>query len=93
MKSLPLTVVDTLIRTNMSVKRCFFNEKQSTGEVPSRVNVRFTVLQSGRVSSARVITEEYKGGTLDSCLSRSFKAIPFPAFEGESVTMNYPFVL
>ena len=93
MKSLPLTVVDTLIRSNMSVKRCFYNEKQTTGEMPTRVNVRFTVLQSGRVSSARVITDEYKGGPLDSCLSRSFRAIQFPAFEGESLTMNYPFVL
>ncbi len=93
MKSLPLTVVDTMIRSNMSVKRCFFNEKQRAGEMPARVNVQFTVLQSGRVSTARVITEEYKGGPLDGCLSRAFKAIQFPAFEGESLSMNYPFVL
>ena len=69
MKSLPLTVVDTMIRSNMSVKRCFFNEKQRAGEMPARVNVQFTVLQSGRVSTARVITDEYKGGPLDGCFS------------------------
>jgi hypothetical protein len=93
MKSLPLTVVDTLIRSNLSVKRCFFNEQQRAGEMPSRVNVQFTVIQTGRVSSARVITDQYKGGPLDSCLGRAFKAIKFPAFEGESLSMNYPFVL
>jgi DNA-directed RNA polymerase subunit RPC12/RpoP len=93
MKSLPLTVVDTMIRSNLSVKRCFFNEQQRAGEMPTRVNVQFTVIQTGRVSSARVITDQYKGGPLDSCLGRAFKAIKFPAFEGESLSMNYPFVL
>lgn len=93
MTTLPLTVVDTMIRSNMSVKRCFFNEKQSSGEMPRRVNVRFTVLNTGRVSSARVTTEQYKGGSLDGCLGRAFKAITFPPFEGEAKSMTYPFVL
>ena len=39
MKSLPLTVVDTMIKTNLTVKRCFFAEKNATGSLPSRVNV------------------------------------------------------
>ena len=93
MKSLPLTVVDTLIRTNMTVKKCFFEEKGRRGSVPHRVAVRFTVLTSGRVTSARVITDQYKGTPLDSCLGRAFKAIQFPPFEGETVSMTYPFVL
>ena len=93
MKNLPLTVVDTMIRSNMSVKRCFFNEKEANGSLPARVNVRFTVMPTGRVSSARVTTAEYKGSTLDSCLGRSFKAITFPAFEGEPLSMTYPFIL
>lgn len=93
MSTLPLTVVDTMIRSNMSVKRCFFNEKQESGEMPRRVNVRFTVLNSGRVSSARVTTDQFKGGNLDSCLGRAFKVIQFPPFEGEAKSMTYPFVL
>jgi len=93
MKTLPLTVVDTMVRSNMSIKRCFFNEKQASGAMPRRVNVRFTVLNSGRVSSARVTTDQYKGGTLDSCLGRAFKAIQFPPFQGEAKSMTYPFVL
>ncbi len=93
MKSLPLTVVDTMIRSNMSVKRCFFNEKEANGRLPARVNVRFTVMPAGRVSTARVTTAEYKGSSLDSCLGRAFKAITFPAFEGEPLSMTYPFIL
>ena len=93
MKNLPLNVVGTMIRSNMSVKRCFFAEKQASGRLPSRVNVRFTVMPTGRVSAARVTTDEYKGGSLDSCLGRSYKAIQFPAFEGDPLSMTYPFIL
>ena len=93
MKSLPLTVVDTMIKTNLTVKRCFFAEKKATGSLPSRVNVYFTVMPTGKVPSARVTTAEYKGTTLDSCLGRAFKGIRFPAFEGEPLSMTYPFIL
>ena len=93
MKSLPLTVVDTMIRSNMSVKRCFFTEKEASGSLPARVNVRFTVMPTGRISSARVTTSEYKGSSLDSCLGRAFKSIIFPAFEGDPLSMTYPFIL
>ena len=93
MKSLPLTVVDTMIKTNLTVKRCFFAEKKATGSLPSRVNVYFTVMPTGKVASARVTTAEYKGTTLDSCLGRAFKGINFPPFEGDPLTMTYPFIL
>jgi|GEM_PF-3522085 len=93
MKSLPLTVVDTMIKTNMTVKRCFFAEQKASGSLPSRVNVYFTVMPNGKVASARVTTAEYKGTTLDSCLGRAFKGINFPAFEGDPLSMTYPFIL
>jgi DNA-directed RNA polymerase subunit RPC12/RpoP len=93
MKTLPLTVVDTMLRSNFSIKRCFVSEKKQTGSLPSRVSVRFTVLPSGSVQSSRVTNSELKGGSMDSCLRRAFKAIHFPAFEGQAMTMTYPFVL
>ena len=93
MKSLPLTVVDTMIKTNLTVKRCFFAEKKAAGTLPSRVNVFFTVMPTGKVASARVTTAEYKGTTLDSCLGRAFKGITFPPFEGDPLSMTYPFIL
>ena len=93
MKTLPLTVVDTMIKTNMTVKRCFFAEKKASGTLPSRVNVYFTVMPTGKVASARVTTAEYKGTTLDSCLGRAFKGITFPPFEGDPLSMTYPFIL
>lgn len=93
LKSVPLSVVDTVIRTNLSIKRCFFQEKQRAGQLPRRVTVRFTVLPSGRISSARVGTAEFRGGPLDQCLGTAFRGIQFPPFDGEPLSMTYPFVL
>ncbi len=93
MKKLPLTVVDTMLRSNFSVKRCFGSERKRTGRLPKRVSVKFTVLPTGAVSSARVTNPEFKGQALDSCLRRAFKAIRFPAFEGQAMSMTYPFVM
>jgi DNA-directed RNA polymerase subunit RPC12/RpoP len=93
LKSVPLSVVDTVIRTNLSIKRCFFQEKQRAGQLPRRVTVRFTVLPSGRISTARVGTAEFQGGPLDECLGRAFRGIQFPPFDGEPLSMTYPFVL
>ena len=68
-------------------------EKKAAGTLPSRVNVFFTVMPTGKVASARVTTAEYKGTTLDSCLGRAFKGITFPPFEGDPLSMTYPFIL
>ena len=93
MKKLPLTVVDTMLRSNFSVKRCFVAEKKRSGNLPKRVSVRFTILPSGSVQSARVTNSDLKGGAMDQCLRRSFKAIKFPSFEGQAMTLTYPVVL
>ena len=82
-----------MIKTNLTVKRCFFAEKKASGSLPARVNVYFTVMPTGKVASARVTTAEYKGTTLDSCLGRAFKGINFPPFEGDPLSMTYPFIL
>ncbi len=44
--TLPLTVLDTIIRNNKNMKRCFFNEQQKTGVLPS-VSVKMKIETSG----------------------------------------------
>lgn len=90
---IPSSVVETIVSNNKAVRRCFFDEKKRTGSLPSSVDVKFTVRSEGTVSSARVITPEYKGTDLDSCLSGAFRALQMPPFEGDDVTITYPFVL
>jgi len=93
MATLPAAVVDTIVRNNSGVKKCFIAEKQRTGSFPSRVDVRFTVRPDGSVRSARVSTSAYRGSDLDACLGSAFRKLSFPAFEGGDKTITYPFIL
>ena len=82
-----------MVRTNSGVKRCFVEEKQRSGELPSRVDVKITIVPSGKVTTAAIKGGDYAGTPLDSCLSGAIKGIQFPPFEGEAVSLTYPFIL
>jgi len=45
------------------------------------------------VSSASIPSGDYEGTAFDSCLSGAVKSISFPPFEGDAVTLTYPFRL
>jgi outer membrane biosynthesis protein TonB/DNA-directed RNA polymerase subunit RPC12/RpoP len=89
--TLPLTVLDTIVRNNKNIKRCFFNEQQKTGVLPS-VSVKMKIETNGTVSSAAVAEPTAQQGTeLDACLSSAFKSLQFPAFKTPMGAVTYPF--
>ena len=85
--------MDAILRNTYSIKKCFIAEKKRSGQLPRRVSVKFTVLPKGSVSSSRVTNSDLKGGPLDSCMRKAFQSIRFPSFDGDAMTMTYPFVL
>ncbi|MFZ5476250.1 MAG: AgmX/PglI C-terminal domain-containing protein [Myxococcota bacterium] len=87
------TVIDTMIRSNKGVKTCFINEKAESGDLPRGVKVRLTIQPTGKVSSASIPSGDWAGTPFDSCLSGAVKGITFPPFEGDPVTLTYPFAI
>jgi hypothetical protein len=93
MSSLPTNVVQTIVNSNKGVKKCFLDEKKASGSLPPQVVVKFTVDPSGKVTRAQIDTADFKGTDFDVCLGGAFRSMVFPPFDGEPVTMKYPFVL
>lgn len=91
--SLDTRVIDTMIKNNKGVKKCFIVEKGSSGSLPSGVKVKLTVQSSGTVSSARIPSGDFAGTEFDSCVSGAVKSIQFPPFDGDPLTITYPFPL
>lgn len=89
----PFAVIDTILRNNIEVKKCFFNQMKSTGSLPARVDVQFVIEPSGKVSSAKTTTAEFTGSSLDACLSTAIRGLTFSAFTGSPQKINYPFNL
>jgi hypothetical protein len=88
----PAEVISTIVSSNVSVKRCFF-ESLKTGEIvkPVTVKTSFYLSASGRASNLRITSPSaLSGGALNRCLDSAFGSMTFPpASEGK--TVNYPF--
>ncbi len=93
MSALPLTVIDTILRSNKGIKKCFYYEKKRTGTLPKRVDVRLTIATSGSVRRVTMATSQYAGGELDDCLDEAIRQVYFPPFQGKEMTLTYPFFL
>lgn len=89
--ALDTRVIDTMIKNNKGVKLCFIKQKNDGGALPSGVKVKLTVQPSGTVSSAKIPSGEWKDTDFDGCLSGAVRAIQFPPFEGDPLTLTYPF--
>ncbi len=86
-------VIDTMIRTNASVLRCFSAEKAKGADVSGKIYLKFSIAPEGGVSRARITTSRFAGTDLDSCVSREVNALRFPAFEGQTQQVTYPFIV
>ena len=91
----PVTVLDTMLKSNKGVKTCFGKYRQETGSLPSgRITVRIAVQPTGKATSAKIAGGAYANSSLDTCLGGAIRAIQFPPWEGsEPATYNYPFIL
>ncbi len=89
----PDSVIDTMLRNNIEIKRCFYAHKKETGTLPAKVIVTFTLEPSGQIHDAKVTDAELSGSTLDRCLGRAFAAIQMPATRDKTRTLKYPFNL
>ncbi len=92
MESVPMEVIDIQLRNNIDVKKCFFGHMQSNGALPKRVDVRFTLEPSGKVSRAAITQAQFAGSSLDSCLSKAIKKIQFPPTSGAATKITFPFI-
>jgi hypothetical protein len=80
-----------MIKSNKGVKSCFVTQRNETGDLPRGVKVKLTIQPSGKVSSASIPGGEWAGTDFDACLSGAVKSIQFPPFDGDPVTVTYPF--
>jgi hypothetical protein len=80
-----------MIKSNKGVKTCFVQQRNETGELPHGVKVKLSIQTSGKVSSASIPSGDFKGTPFDECLSGAVRSIQFPPFDGDAVTLTYPF--
>ena len=84
-------VIDTIIRNNANVNRCFQLEKARGTDISGKIYLKFSIAPDGVVSRARITTSRFAGTALDQCVSKEVNDLKFPSFEGETQQVRYPF--
>ena len=87
-----MDVVEVMLYNNLGVKKCFVPLFKS-GNVPPRVDIRFTIQPSGAVSAASVNQSQLQGGEFEGCMRTAVMGVQFPSFDGSPQTLTFPFVL
>jgi len=82
-----------MLRTNLEVKKCFYEVWQTTGQVPPRVDVNFNLMPTGSVTGVKVKQPEFAGSSLETCLGSAIRSVEFPPSSGNGQKIVYPFVL
>jgi hypothetical protein len=92
MDAVPMEVIDVMLRNNIDVKKCFFAHLQKAGALPPRVDVRFTLENSGKVSALDVKQPDLQGSDLERCLGGAIRQIQFPPTTGAAAKITFPFI-
>jgi predicted Zn finger-like uncharacterized protein len=86
-------VIDTIIRNNANINRCFTLEKARGTDISGKIYLKFSIAPDGAVSRARITTSRFAGTALDQCVSKEVNQLNFPPFDGETQQVRYPFTV
>ncbi len=76
------------------IKSCYERELKRGGEtLRGKLLLEFTISNDGKVAKAAVKTPTFKDTPLGECVVGAAKTWKFPAFSGDSVSVEYPFLL
>lgn len=86
-------VIDTIIRNNANINRCFTLEKARSTDISGKIYLKFSISPDGGVSRARITTSRFAGTALDQCVSKEVNQLNFPPFDGDTQQVRYPFTV
>jgi hypothetical protein len=88
----PMVAIDTMVKNNVGVKKCFYYYQKDHGSLPSQVTVKFNIAGGGTASRIGVTESKPAGTELDSCLSKAIGKITFPPSQDGLDIKAFPFV-
>ena len=74
------------------IKYCYERQLIQNQNLAGKIVVEFTIAETGRVESARVIESTMNANVVEQCIVEKMKRLKFPRPKGGKVTVSYPFV-
>ncbi len=76
-----------------SMSLCISQSMKAGEKLTGKMEVEMSIMATGRVSSASIETARFKSSTIGQCTVKTVKRWKFPRFNGEPVTVIFPYVL
>jgi len=82
-----------VVRSRMrSIQDCYERELKRDPSLAGKIEVEFTIGESGRVEDAAVVTNSMGSDAAGNCIVGRVRRWRFPAPDGGSVTVTFPFI-
>ena len=93
MGSLDKDVIRRVVRKNTNqIRYCYERELAKNPNLSGKVNVKFVVSGTGKVSSATVASSTLSNAAVESCITQKIRRWRFPEPKGGGIVIiNYPF--
>ena len=89
----PPEVIQRIVRQNFGRMRgCYEEGLRQNPHAAGRLTVQFTIEQNGSVSRVSTAGADEVGAGVAACVVRAMQQLSFPAPDGGTVTVSYPFV-
>lgn len=70
---------------------CFKTELAANPDMPSQLNLAYTVTEQGRAANVEVTNRELRGSAIQGCVKEALSTARWPRFEGERKNVSVPF--
>lgn len=91
--SLDSAAIAKVVRRRIkSLQDCYERELKRDPALSGKIEIEFTIGESGRVDEARVSNNGMGSKAVGSCIVSRVRRWRFPTPDGGSVTVNYPFI-
>ena len=89
----PEAIYKVVADNNTSMKLCYAEASRKSEKLAGKMEVQMTIAPTGDVSAADITTPQFKNSTMGTCTVKRVKTWKFPRFNGDPVTVQFPYVL
>lgn len=85
--------INRVVRAHQAaIKYCYEKELQRQPKLSGRIDVAWTIRESGSVDRAKVIKSTLENRAVEGCIERQIKNWQFPRSNAETIVQSYPFL-
>lgn len=88
----PKAVASYVKRRLRSITDCYNRELKRNPNLSGKIEIEFTIAESGRVESTDVVANKMGSAAVAKCIMGRISRWRFPKPDGGSVTVSYPFI-